>query len=58
MNVWSRRLRKHRSEPGGRGGRVVPRQKVEVYVVGGLPGSGAHIEADGEAVRRQAVLKA
>ena len=36
----------------------MPRQKVEVYVVGGLPGSGAHIEADGEAVRRQAVLKA
>ena len=36
----------------------MPRQKVEMRVVGRLSGSGAHIEADGDAVGRHPVLKA
>lgn len=36
----------------------MPRQKVEVYVVGGLLGSEAHIEADGEVFGGHAVLEA
>ena len=36
----------------------MPRQKVEVCVVGALPGGETNVESNSEAVRRQAVLKA